>query len=301
MADLAPLSGRKAERCHICEAPDLRPYHDQGYRRLLKCKACRVVFSDPLPTQAEAEELERLAEAGEILAESADIYTGYGRDFVEDPITRSFRSALARIATIREPGTLLDVGPGTGIFLHLAREAGWRGRGIDISPEGAARAAAEFDLEIDVGIFEESSHSAESFDCITMFDVVEHSLDPLRFLRRAHELLKPGGALYVAVPNEHSLMTAILDRYAQVGLPGSTWFLDRLYVAPHLFYFGPRVLMSTLERAGFEVADVRGEHVYLARYELPLWVRLPSELVLRVGGLLGMAGRVLALAKKPGS
>jgi len=289
-----------ARRCPLCTGSDLYVYHDQRFRRLAKCRDCRLVFADPLPDRAQKYETERQAYVGEALPETAEFFRNCHRDFREDAVIRAFRESLAWIGRERRPGELLDVGPGTGIYMHLAKEAGWNVHGIDVCELGARKAADEFGLQVDVGDFLDHPYENESFDCITMLDVLEHSLDPLRFLRRAHALLRPGGVLYVAVPNQRCLLTAILDRVIQYGGIGGQWFLERLYVSPHLFYFSPRVLHFALDRAGFEVVGLKGGNVYLGRYRLPMWMRVPLEVVLHAGSMLGMSARILTLARKPG-
>lgn len=300
----APAASAAAELtatgCRLCGASDLYVYHDQGYRRLAKCRTCRLVFADPLPSPDEKVETERQAYIGEALPETAEFFANCHRNFKEDPVIRGFRSTIARIGNEAAPGKLLDVGVGTGVFLHLAREAGWSPAGIDVCELGAAKAAEEFGLQVDVGDFQDFPYEAGTFDCVTMLDVLEHSLDPGRFLARAYDLLRPGGVLFVAVPNQHCLLTAVLDRWIWLSGVGARWFLERLYVSPHLYYFSPRVLRFALERAGFEIVGLRGGNVYLGRYRLPLWMRVPLEIVLQAGSAVGMSARLMALARKPG-
>ncbi len=285
--------------CALCGSADVRLYHDQGYRKVMKCRSCGLVFAQPIPSLEQKHETERLAYEGELLPEAAEFFENCHRDFTEDAVIGQFRGALDWIESARSPGRMLDVGPGTGIFLHLARERGWEPVGIDLCELSAVKAKEEFDIEVDVGSFIGHDYEPESFDCITMLDVVEHSRDPLAFLQRAYELLRPGGVVYVAVPNQRSFLTVVLDRWIRMGLPPGKYFLERLYVRPHLFYFNPAVLRHTLEAAGFEVEDVRGGNVYLGRYRLPLWMRVPLEVVLQLGGLVGMSARLMALARKP--
>lgn len=289
--------------CPLCGGDQPALYHDQGYRRVLRCRRCRFVFTDPLPTRERKVEIEREAYRGELLPEVADFFRNCHRDFTDDPVIRGFRSALDWIAahgSVEQPadGTLLDVGPGTGIFLRLARERGWKPFGIDVCPESAEKAATEFDIAVDVGDFETFPYARASFDAVTMLDVLEHTVDPLAVLRRAREVLRPGGLIYVAVPNQRCLMTAILDRWIRAGLPGRSFFLKRLYVEPHLYYFCPRTLTRMLEAAGFEMVGLRGGNVYLGRYRLPWLMRLPMEIVLQLGSLVGMSAKIHALARR---
>jgi SAM-dependent methyltransferase len=291
--------GPIARPCPLCGAGDVGVYHDQGYRRVVRCPGCRFTFTDPLPTRERKIEIERQAYRGELLPEVADFFRNCHRDFRDDPVIRGFRQALDWIAANGEKGKLLDVGPGTGIFLHLAREKGWEPFGIDVCPESAEKAATEFGIRVDVGDFERFDYAPATFDAVTMLDVLEHTVDPLGFLRRAYEALKPGGVLYVAVPNQRCLMTVLLDRWIRAGLPGREFFLERLYVEPHVYYFCPQTLRAMLGKVGFAMAGLRGGNVYLGRYRLPWAMRLPMEIVLQLGSLVGMSAKVHALARRP--
>jgi len=254
-----------------------------------------------MPTPEEKAEIERKAYDGELaLPEITDFFRNCGRDFQDDPIIEAFRDGLRWMGTARSPGRLLDVGPGTGIFLHLAsKEFGWEPVGIDICEESAVKAREEFEIELDVGDFQTYDWEPESFDAVTMLDMLEHTIDPTATLHRAQRLLRPGGILYLALPNQNSLMTVLLDVWMKLGAPMSSYFMDRLYVAPHVYYFSPKNLRTIVEKAGFEVIEVRTANTYHGRYELAWWMRLATESVLRVGQALGMGAKVLLLARKP--
>jgi SAM-dependent methyltransferase len=286
-------------KCQICGSVDARLHHDQGYRRLYRCRGCGVVFVHPLPSWEEKEQIEAKAFDAEMLTDTVEFFDAYGADFREDNVIKAFRRAVEVIGKFTKPGKILDVGPGTGVFLHLCDQAGWDSRGIDITERSARTAKAEFDLTIDVGNFFHHTYDPQSFDCISMNDVLEHSLDPVAFLQRAYTLLKPGGLVSIAVPSQNSLFTLLVDIWVWLGGMGRSYLLDRLYVAPHLYYFGPRQLRSTVERAGFELVHIEGGNVALERYKIPGYVRLASEVVLRIGALIGMSGRVYAIGRKP--
>lgn len=94
---------------------------------------------------------------------------------------------------------VLDVGCGTGVFPALMQRKGFRCFGLDRDPRliahlqerGVPGVCADF-LGADF---------PGGFDMITFNKVLEHILDPLPYLKKATSLLRPGGAIYVELPD----------------------------------------------------------------------------------------------------
>jgi 2-polyprenyl-3-methyl-5-hydroxy-6-metoxy-1,4-benzoquinol methylase len=235
---------------------------------------------------------------GELLDETREMFDTYGRNFRgDDPVVRAFVRHIATLARLTCGRRLLDVGVGTGLFLHLAREAGWDASGVDICAEAARDAEAEFGVPVTVGDFE-SAPLAGGYDAITMADVLEHTRNPRAFLARARELLVPGGLLYVAVPNHRSLVFATADWLGR--LPGARAIVDRLYVPNHYYYFTPAALTRLLREVGFEVVALERENPYLGRYRMSPVVRVGLATLLAASRVFGLESRLVAFAQRPG-
>ena len=287
--------------CALCTSTSYRQVVDMGWRRILRCADCGLVRADPLPNPEEKLRSETYDyESDAACPEVQELFKNYHRDYVEDPIIRRMRDHLVDLeAAVGGPGTLLDVGAATGIFMHLARERGWQPTGVELCAERAAEASKEFDLSILTGSFTELSFDQQSFDAISMLDVLEHTTDPLAMARRAHALLRPGGALFIAVPNQQCLLTVLVNAYARLGGPAAaTKLLPRLYVPIHLHYFTPHTLTRLATTAGFRLARLRHAPVYLGRYQMPLWMKLPLKTILGVGAALQMNARIEIVATK---
>ncbi len=272
---------------------------DLGWRQVLRCTGCGLVRADPLPSPEEKLASETNDYATDVACpEVQDLFNNYHRDYVEDPIILRMRQHLGDLeSTLSGSGSLLDVGSATGIFMHLARERGWDATGVELCAERAVEAAKEFDLTILTGSFTELSFDGRRFDAVSMLDVVEHTTDPLAMIRRAHDVLRPGGAIFVAVPNQHCLLTVLVNAYARLGGPGGkAKFLPRLYVPIHLHYFTPKTLTRLLEAAGFRVVRLEHAPVYLGRYEMSLAMKLPLKAILTVGAALRMNARIEIVA-----
>ena len=289
-----PMSVRP-RGCLVCGAPGARPLHGAG-SPLVRCR-CGLVFVDPLPTSEEIATREDDAFHGGLRDETAEMFTAYYRNFPDDPVVRGFRATVARLREIAGGGRLVDVGIGTGLLLHLAREGGFEPLGVEISPGAAEKAREEFGVEVRVGDFLEVAPDQPAA-AITMADVLEHTRDPRRFLERAVELLRPGGALFVAVPNHRSTLFWAADLLARV--PGLGSLVSRLYVPNHYYYFTPATLRRLVESVGLRVVTVRGESPYLGRYTFSPVVRAGLSVLIAAGRLTGLEARVEVYAVKPG-
>ncbi len=108
------------------------------------------------------------------------------------------------------PGArILDIGSGVGTFVVACRERGLQAFGIEpdrIGPGGsltsiqiARRRLPEPAFAVAVG--ERLPFADQTFDLITMNQVMEHVAEQRAVLREATRVLKAGGALYIACPN----------------------------------------------------------------------------------------------------
>ncbi len=153
-----------------------------------------------------------------------------------------FTRSIQRIEKfINPPGRLLDVGANAGIFLNIARKSGWTVEGIDPSVWSRKEAKRRFGIKVKNIIFENFKEKPGSFDLITMWDVLEHYVDPLAQLKKARVLLKKNGILALTTININSWFSKLL---------GSHWtWLIRI----HLWYFTHRTLTEMIKKANFEI------------------------------------------------
>ncbi len=133
-------------------------------------------------------------------------------------------------------GTVLDVGCSTGAFLHQLRElGGYDVAGTDVTGDALDHAASRGIRVIRKSLLDPEFPSGP-YDAVTFWAVLEHLVDPLAHVRRAADLLRPGGHLLVLVPNVASLAVRLCGaRYR--------------YVMPdHVNYFSARTLTALAAR-----------------------------------------------------
>jgi SAM-dependent methyltransferase len=160
-------------------------------------------------------------------------------------------------------GNLLDVGAGIGQFLHHARPFFTDVQGTEVSHSAIRIAREKYGLAIHQGQVEELDLPSESFDNITLFHVLEHVPDPVKVVQRCGSLLRMGGVLIIAVPNDVLAWTSALKKLGKrSGLRRFRKFSPVLGIPKagssqeiHLSHFTPAVLRRLLEDAGFSVVE----------------------------------------------
>jgi 2-polyprenyl-3-methyl-5-hydroxy-6-metoxy-1,4-benzoquinol methylase len=192
------------------------------------CRDCGFVFANPVPDR------EAIAGFYAALADEEYSQEDEGRG-------RNFQVILQRLRGFVPAGSsLLDVGAASGIFLNLAREAGFRVTGIEPSAALVADAKKRYGLELFRGSAEQFA-AREKFMAVTLLDVLEHVTDPDAFLAVLERFLAPGGTLVVVTPDIGSLAARIM---------GGRWWHFRV---AHVNFFNRRSLSRLLERHGFEI------------------------------------------------
>ena len=123
-----------------------------------------------------------------------------------------------------DKGNLLDIGAGTGDFLAVAKQNGWKITGIE--PNQKAK-----NIAINKGIsYVENSEllEKESFDTITMWHVLEHVPDLELQIKELKRLLKPNGTILIAVPNFNSYDAKHYGSYwAAYDVPRHLWHFSK--------------------------------------------------------------------------
>jgi SAM-dependent methyltransferase len=169
-------------------------------------------------------------------------------------------------------GRVLDVGCGRGDLAAAFARRGWQASVVDPSPLAVA-AARTVGVDARQGSIFEPLWPAASFDVVLFHHSLEHVDKPLEALRRAAELLRPGGRLVVAVPDWGSWQRRVFR---------SRWF--HLDLPRHLQHFTAHALDEIAKRSGLRQVEVRGATSA---------VGLPGTLQLLVFGRCVAGGRFL--------
>lgn len=270
----APIAVRTEHvRCPICGEDRARPYRANMYRigevrfSLVRC-ACGMVYVDPRPDGPTLG----------LMYADPDYYTeGYNLgvetdNYFErrDELITQYEATARDIAReIGRTGDLLELGSAGGFFLEGARRAGFRVKGVELSPPAVEFARRELSLEIFEGLLEHAPWPEPSFDLAYADNVLEHTTSPEDVLKQLHRLLRPGGHLIVIVPSYVNSMYFRLLLLAQKLIPQrflGQQLLRILKFDPdhdggypyHILEFDRATLSTLVRRAGFEIVSVEG-------------------------------------------
>jgi 2-polyprenyl-3-methyl-5-hydroxy-6-metoxy-1,4-benzoquinol methylase len=143
---------------------------------------------------------------------------------------------LDQIEQFSETGRLLEVGFGNGAMLEAATKRGWQVVGLELD-QSCVNRMKDQDIPAYACNLLEYGGEAESFDVIGMYSVIEHTLDPATYLKKALSLLKTGGILVLRLPDTEA-----------DGPPAS--------LIAHVYHFNAHTIMVLLRRCGFEVLQI---------------------------------------------
>lgn len=232
--------------CNLCgQIGSTRLLFRKGIFPVVQCRSCSLVYVD-----------------AELSQDDLDyIYSNYffdvGSKYFRDLKNPSFINATQRIEKLLTlPGIQLDrwldVGCATGDFPLAAERVVNQVYGVDISSHAVNQAISRGLSNISIGDFLELDLPNDQFDLVSMWDYIEHVQDPFGNLKKAAQMLKPGGYLALSTGDVDSLISHLSGRF---------WHL--LTPPKHLYFFSRITFETLLRKAGFEQIKINyfGKHV----------------------------------------
>ncbi|MBI5815777.1 MAG: class I SAM-dependent methyltransferase [Nitrospinae bacterium] len=198
----------------------------------MKCDECGHVFTDGYFTKEALEIIFRKTQSFQTPGSA----TAEGRS-VWGPVV----SMISAMRGWNYSGSWLDVGFGSGALVAAAVEFGYQAAGIDLR-EQSVSAMATMGYEVYAASLGQIGQ-AESFDVMSMADVLEHTPFPGDELKHANRLLKPGGHLFVSTPNMECVVWKLWD------MANNNPYWREM---EHCHNFSRESLYALLRRNGFE-------------------------------------------------
>lgn len=236
---------------------------------LHKCVSCEVVYLSPRPDAAELSKIYPPEYNPFHFHRIRNPVVRWARRFVQKSKSRAIRRLVP------EDANVLDVGCGSGALLKLMADFGpkrWRLFGNDFNPD-ALESVERLGIQTIPGRFEEIDIDLR-FDLIVLNQTIEHLDQPARVIRKAAELLKPGGILFVETPCTEGIDAKLFRRRYWGGY----------HIPRHWSLFSPPSVNTLLRANGLDEIKVRFlaspsfwiqsfHHYFLDRKYPTWWVR----------------------------
>lgn len=286
--------------CLLCNAPSKSPPIQRGGLLVRSCANCGLKYG-------ETDESSATLKTGSVDTAPHHFSTLLARsETLEVALTALIEKRMAAfIERLGEtPRNWLEIGPGSGLLSAIIARRGGDWRGCEIDTEMAAKMLergldvvhADFCAIDPVSLFTPEVAARGGFDMLFLSQVFEHVRNPARFLANGLASLRPGGMIYIDVPNDGGL-TAIIRRLNRWG--GTHGEIVPPY---HMIAYDANTLEFALKMAGFEKVSTStaayNDPAYgLARARIHESRKL--QMLWSLSGLMGLGGNLVAMAQRP--
>lgn len=239
----------------LYEAGDVL-YGRPGSYRVVRCSSCSLAYVNPRPTFTSlAKHYPDDYHCYQPIEHLPRLLQPLARVAARGQVMRRLRHIEKAVGRLRPEHQIVDVGCGLNDFLRVVKEVrGAVGTGVDMKESVVAHVRDTLRMPIVQGTLQEAKFESGSFDLVTMFEYLEHELNPCGVLAEARRVLKPGGHVAIEIPDiEGWPARTFKNRWANLDLPR------------HLVFFERQTLERAFAKYGFEL-------VSYTRFGIPMYI-----------------------------
>ncbi len=225
------------EKKHFITAKDIL-YGNKGNFSYNKCQNCELVYLNPRPSEKEI---------GKYYPKTYEKHKiEQKKTFYRILVDIFLKLQLNLRIPFKKNGKFLEIGAGQGYLLENAEKIGWNVTGIEINKKAAEKISKKLGIKIFTKDLLECKFKKNSFDVVAIIHTLEHMHHPFKELKEIHKILKPGGMIWIEVPNIDSFEFKLFKK---------KWYA--LQPPVHLTHFNKKTISKTLNKAGFKIKKIR--------------------------------------------
>lgn len=226
--------------CPICQGKQFTTLHTcKDYTssgetfQVLQCKSCSFALTSPRPIESESG---KYYQSRQYISHQTTATSAFDRIYLAArSFTLNWKYNLIRPYT---RGSLLDVGCGTGAFLHYCQKKGIHVTGVE--PSDARLSISGITTYKTL-----KEVPAQPFTVITLWHVLEHIYPLHETIHHLTRRLAENGTIFIAVPNRLSLDA---KTYANTW---AAWDVPR-----HIWHFSEENMKDLIHRCGLQVKEI---------------------------------------------
>lgn len=255
------------KKCYNCHSESYDLFDTEHGYDLVKCRNCGLLYVNPRPVD---QYISKAATLGQHQREKDQLVTGRYQGAKINNYLKVLREIYPNGELEMRDIKWLDIGCGFGEFIEAINnytEKSCFVIGIDPNKEKIL-SAKNRNLNVST---DNLDHLDEKFDYISLLNVYSHLPDPSIFLAEIKKYLKKNGELLLQTGHTSHIPKE---------------FQPRPYDLPdHLSFANKEIVISILQRIGFEIIDVRmyRSSIYPRYYEFLKIVKLLVKVFIRRG------------------
>ena len=232
--DTKVLEDIECKVCHNTDPEQFKLAYQKEDLDVVQCKKCSFVFIPPY--------YRKQLTYHQYKDESVLDQIRAGNDWVK---IQRHKLRFKLIRKYKPKGKLFDLGVGWGHFLYTVKILGYETSGIEISEMPYTYAKEDLKLNVQHIDFFDYPEEKESYDLITMWDVLEHIDDCDRVIDKCSNMLKDEGVIIIQVPQIDSYFAKkYKEKWKMMGLD-------------HVNYFSKKTITNLLGQYGLEVKTIK--------------------------------------------
>ena len=270
--------------CQVCGSSERTLKFEDAPYKVFTCSSCSFVYVSPrLTGQALLDVYNETYWKSDNPKERG--YADYAKESAL--YLKTYRKRMKLVSKwLPKAGRILDVGCAAGYFLQVAQQHGHDVHGVELSEAIAKQAIDSLGPERVFNGFLDDAATArnwqdQSFDLVTIWDVIEHVPEPQSLLASIKKLIKPGGKLLLETQNVDSKLANRL---------GKRW--HHYKHDEHLYHFNPSTISKLLSDCGYNVLTCGS--AYAGKY---VSFGFLAERAGRLGTIPGLMAKPLGLLK----
>lgn len=203
-----------------------------GTQSLIKCHECGFIIEFP-----------RLSNEEIISGYTSAGNAGHDSQYLQR--VKSFEATIKRNLNSLPPAPsrVLDIGCAGGAFVEAAGNLGYFAEGVEPAVD-LVKSATDRGLKVREGTAETlATLISEKYDIVTLWDVIEHVLDPMITLDSAIDLLKADGVIVINIPDMGTPLARVVGK--------KNWWISSV----HIYHFSAKHIEKLLNVRGFGVVS----------------------------------------------
>ena len=259
---------KKTNYCPICKNKNFKNLgkthnlHNNldNFIDLIKCSSCKHCCLSLMPDQNLLDELYK--QRSDYVFANSKIKFLQQKNYIEkkmEGVQVDYTHWVYQYLKNLKPGIYLEVGPGNCVLFKTFKSSGWYCEGYELW--GWIKSESIY--------HDYDAIPKNHKDVIVMHDVLEHVVDPTKFLKKFSILQKKSGKLFLSFPNADSLRAKLFKSKWRMVVP-----------LTHINFFSKESTKKLLENCGYEPIYIKPVSLVVFRKLIRSIIRLPMVLIL---------------------